>query len=319
QRLVLFLQTMSNNTTGTTESTVSLMVAYYSLVLIVIGTLMNLLTCFILCQSSFRDKKSKPIIHYMRTITIFDNLMLYGWNLNHYTVTVYKLNLLEYSILSCKIISFSSYFTPQVSAWLRVFVCLDRYLSSSYYHRTWLNRSKPILIIIVCIITVGFVLNSHILMFVCYRKIDGTISNYAQSYNIYPLWDYVNLGVYDCAPFICMLTLNCGICYHLIRLRYNSSISSFRIQHRTITFTLVITISLFLIMTLPATIGNAFFENANPTILHFLDAILFTYHILSFPLYLFTFNDFRCEFIRMFKWKICNKNSSSAVAPQEIT
>ncbi|CAF3432644.1 unnamed protein product [Rotaria socialis] len=310
---------MSNSTTNTIESRVSLMVAYYSLVLIVIGTLANLLTCFILCRSSFRDKKAKPIIHYMRTITIFDILMLYGWNLNRYTNTVYKLNLLEYSILSCKFISFTSYFTPQISAWLRVFICLDRYLSSSCYHRTSMNKSKPILIIIVCIITAAFVLNSHILMFVCYQKIDGTISHYAQSYNIYPLWDYVNLVVYNCAPFIFMLTLNCGICYHLIRRRYISSISSLRIQYRTITFILVITTSLFLIMTLPATIGYAFFRNANPTILHFLDAIRFTYHILSFPLYLLTFNEFRCECIRMLKWKICNKNSSPVVVPQEIT
>ncbi len=77
--------------------------------------------------------------------------MLYGWNLDYYLTTVYQFHMLRYSIVLCRFISFLSYFAAQSSAWLRVFVCLDRYLSLSRIHKTWFGHSKNVLIIIACI------------------------------------------------------------------------------------------------------------------------------------------------------------------------
>ncbi|CAF1188814.1 unnamed protein product [Rotaria sordida] len=303
----MLTNTTTTTTTADDTSAESLIVAYYSLILIIIGTVFNFLTFLILCRSTFRDKKTRPIIHYMRTIAIFDILMLYGWNLDHYLVIVHKFRLLKYSIVSCKFISFISYFTSQTSAWLRIFVCLDRYLSLSYFHRAWMSRSKTVLIIITCVIMTSFLLNLHILIFGCYRKNNGIISIQARSYRIYPLWNHINLGVYNCVPFILMVILNSGVSYHLLHFHRTNSTSNPRIQNRIVTLTLVITTSLFLVMTIPATVASAFFMGANVTILHFLDGILYTYHVLSFPLYLITFNKFRQECIRMLTWKFCNQ------------
>ncbi|CAF0975163.1 unnamed protein product [Rotaria sp. Silwood1] len=308
---------MLNNTTTDTQSLESLIVAYYSLILVIIGTLFNCLTFFVLCRSTFRDKKARPIIHYMRTIAIFDILMLYGWNLDHYLVIVHEFRLVKYSIVSCKCISFISYFTSQTSAWLRVFVCFDRYLSLSHFHRPWMNRSKTVLIIIACVIMTSILLNLHILIFACYRKNNGTISIQAQSYKIYPLWNHVNLGVYNCAPFILMVILNSGVSYHLFRFHHTNSTPNSRIQHRAITLTLVITTSLFLLMTIPATVAYAYFMQANVTILHFLDAILYTYHVLSFPLYLITFNEFRRACIEMLTCKFGRRKVAPLIHPPQ--
>ena len=278
------------------------LVAYYPLFLIITGTILNTTTLTVLCRSPFRDTKKQPVMHYMRTIAVFDILMLYGWNIDHYLSSVHGFTLGRSFIPSCKLINFISYSTTQTSAWLRVFVCFDRYLSLSRLNRTWFGKSKSILIIISSIIGVFLLLNLHIVIFACYINPDGTINPNAVHYTIYPLWDCVHLGVYNCAPFVLMVLCDSGVIYHLIRLRRTTTVQNSRIQHRSISITLVITSTLFLIMTIPSGVTFAFFQStAHISVLRIVDAIYFTYHILSFPLYMITFTEFRREFIAMIK------------------
>ncbi|CAF2342115.1 unnamed protein product [Rotaria sp. Silwood2] len=293
--------------TASTLSNEELIVAYYSLILIIVGTLFNIITFITLCRSAFRNSRARPTFHYMRAMAIFDILMLYGWNLDHYLANIYQFHILRYSIISCKFISFLSYFAAQSSAWLRVFVSLDRYLSLSRLHRTWFGQSKNVLIIITCIIGVLILLNFHFFIFVCYYRADGTISALSWLYDVYPIWDYVNLGVYNCAPLILMVTFNCGVIYYLLRLRRTTTIQNSRIQHRSISITLVITTFLFLFMTVPSTVAFAFFSSADITLLRLFDCLLYSHHILSFPLYMITFDEFRQEFFDMVTWKINNQ------------
>jgi hypothetical protein len=301
----------NNNTIIRFRAAYSLIIAYYPLFLVIIGTILNLLTFIILCQPTFNNKKKLPTIYYMRAIAIFDILMLYGWNLDHYISNVYGLLLQRYSIMLCKILSFLNYFSAQSSAWLRVFMCLDRYILLSHLHRTWFNRSKTVLITIICIITFFVLFNLHIIFFACFYTKHGTINVNARQYKIYPLWDYINLGLYNCVPFILMVIFNSGVIYHLIRHYRLSSIKISRIQYRTVSITLVLTTFLFLLMTIPATVSFAFFySKASVTILHMLDSILYTYHILSFPLYLITFKEFRQECRAMLTYKNNRRTSS---------
>ncbi|CAF3365033.1 unnamed protein product [Rotaria sp. Silwood1] len=238
------------NTTSiiTTEpSRAAIIGAYYSLTLVIVGTLLNILTFIVLCRSTLRNTKTRPTLHYMRAMAIFDILMLYGWNIDHYLATIYGFTFSKRAIPLC----------------------------------------RP----------------------------NGTINIASWLYAVYPLWDYVNLGVYNCAPFILMVTFNSGVIYHLIHLRHTSTVQNSRIQHRSISITLVITTFLFLIMTIPATVGYAFFSTAGSTILHLLDGLLYTYHILSFALYMITYDEFRQEFFAMI---IC-KTNNQRVAPQMRT
>ncbi|CAF4595333.1 unnamed protein product, partial [Rotaria socialis] len=164
--------------------------AYYPLALITVGTLLNTFTFIILCQPAFKNTAAKPTIHYMRAIAIFDIIMLYGWNFDHYLLEVHGYTLQLYSVPFC---------------------------------------------------------------------------------------------LYNCIPFILMVAFDSGVIYHLIRADQVTTIQHQRIQHRSITITLVITTVLFLTMTIPATVFYGFFTStASYVILHLLDSLLYTYHILSF-------------------------------------
>ncbi|CAF3158202.1 unnamed protein product [Rotaria socialis] len=180
-------------------------VSYYPLALIIFGTALNLLNFSILWRPAFRDTHKRPTIHYMRTIAIFDILMLYGWNFDHFLYGAYGFTLSGYSVPFCKIFSFWNYFTCQVSAWLRVFICLDRYLSLSYLHKTWFSQSKNVITIIMCIITIATIISIHILLFACHYNIDGSINCQARLYEIYPIWDYMHLALYNGVSFIMLL------------------------------------------------------------------------------------------------------------------
>ena len=282
---------------GTSEF---VLIAYYPLFLIIIGTILNTNTFIVLCRSPFRDTKKQPAMHYMRTMAIFDILILYGWNLDHYLSSVHGFKLLIYSIPSCKWVNFLSFSTTQISAWLRVFVCFDRYLSLSRLSRTWFSKSKTILIIIALIISIFLLLNFHLLLFACYIDADGNINPNAVQYTIYPMWDRFHLVLYNCLPFILMVIFDSGVIYHLIHLRRRTTLQNSRIQHRSISITLVVTSTLFLIMTIPSGVVFAFFLEISPlSVPKIVDGIYFTYHILSFPLYMITFTEFRREFIGM--------------------
>ncbi len=312
---------MSNSTTNmsvTDNDGVDMFVTYYPFTLVIVGTLFNSFTFFILCRPAFQDTGKRPTIHYMRAIAIFDILMLYGWNLDHYLYGAHGFTLQLYNIPSCRFFSFLNYFSAQVSAWLRVFICLDRYLSLSRLHKTWFSQSKNVLIIIASIVTIFTIINFQFFLFACYYMPDGTINTNSSLYIIYPLWDMMNLGLYNCAPFIFMVIFNGGVIYHLIRLRQKSTVQNSKIKHRSIYTTLVITTFLFSIMTIPGTVGYAFFGNASLTLLHAFDSILYTYHILSFPLYMITFTEFREEVIRLIT---CNKwrNSQPTSAATKST
>ncbi|CAF0927955.1 unnamed protein product [Rotaria sp. Silwood1] len=241
--------------------------------------------------------------------------MLYGWNIDHYLGTMHGFTLQESTIPLCRFFAFLNYFAGQSSAWLRVFVSFDRYLSLSRLHRTWFGKSKNVLIIIGCILGCCTLINGLLFFYGCSQKADGTISQASWAFQLYPLWDYVNLGVYNCAPFILMVTFNSGVIYHLTRLRHTSTVQNSRIQHRSISITLVITTFLFLIMTIPATVGYAFFSTASSAILHLLDGFLYSYHVLSFPLYMITFDEFRQDFFQM----ITCRTNNPRVGPQTQT
>ncbi|CAF1089609.1 unnamed protein product [Adineta ricciae] len=292
-----------------------IIVAYFSLFLVIVGTTFNFLTFIIFCQRRFRDTRARPVLHYMRVIAIFDILMLYGWNLDHYVYPIYGFYVQRLTVGSCKLLSFLNYFAAQSSAWLRVFICLDRYLSLSRLHRTWFSDSKHILMIITSIMVFFTLLNLHFIIFACYYTSSGTVSISSSLFVLYPTWDYVNLTFYNFLPFILMVTLNSGVIYHLINLRRTTTLQNSRIQHRAISITLVITTFLFLMMTVPSTVAFAFFCCDNMVLLRSLDCILYSYHILSFPLYIITFDEFRQEFIAII---LCKKNYRR-IGPQTIT
>ena len=310
---------MSHNSTATpaASSRAAIIVAYYSLTVTVLGTIFNLLTFIILCRPTFRKAKIRPTLHYMRAMAIFDILMLYGRNLDHYLVGVHYFTIQRLTIPLCRFLSFFNYFVLQSSAWLRVFVCLDRYLSLSRLHKTWFSNPKHVLLVIGCIIGTLIVLNSIFLFYGCSFEKNGTINGQSWAFELYPMWDYVHLAVYNALPFLLMSLFNAGVIYHLIHLRRVSTVQHSQIQHRAISITLVITTVLFLLMTLPVTVAFAFFYTEVDLVLgRYLDALLYTYNIICFPLYMITFDEFRRECLAVVTCRKDNRRVALVTATQ---
>ncbi|CAF1402414.1 unnamed protein product [Adineta ricciae] len=282
---------------------------YHSLSMIILGSVFKLITFIVLYRPAFQNTKVRPIIHYMRVLALIDFLGLYGWNLDNYLGLVQGFTLFSsYTVASCKIFSFLNYFTTQVSAWLHVFICFDRYLFLSRTQpNTWFNRSKSVLIIIACIIGVFTLYNLHFFIFVCYKDENGQVNMDSKFYQVYPLYDKIHIFIYSIIPFILMMIFSSISVYHLGKLRQITTIQNSKIPHRSISIALISTSLVFILARTPTSICYGFFyNNLSETILgrriiNSFDTLLYTSPILDFPIYLITFSEFRREFIRLLR------------------
>jgi len=140
------------------------------------------------------------------------------WLIQNNIILYYIINWKKTLWPSCRLLSFLNYFAAQSSAWLYVFICLDRYLVMSRVHQTWFSHSTCVLIIILIFI----LFNLYFIIFGYSYKENGTISIQSKQFTIYPRWDYVNLDVYNCVPFLLMIIFNSGLIYHLFRLHHTN-------------------------------------------------------------------------------------------------
>ncbi|CAF1118040.1 unnamed protein product [Adineta ricciae] len=276
---------------------------YCSLFIVIFGTLFNVLGFAVLCRRTFRDTKTRPVTHYMRLIMVMDLLSVYGWNLDNYLQIIHGFTLAySYTIASCKFSIFFNTVLMQASAWIRVFICLDRYLALSRMQpNTWFNRSRNILTIIAGTIVFFILFNLHFLIFVCYRDTSGQIVIDSTLFRVYPTYSRVNMAIGICLPFLLMMSFNSISIYHLIQLRNTTLVQNSRIRHRSISITLIITAFLFLVTSVPSKMIYSFFFDQlggsiwGQRILNTFDTIGYIYPLLDFPIYLATFSEFRHE------------------------
>jgi hypothetical protein len=141
--------------------------SYYTLVLIVIGTICNL-TSFLIMHKKNMSKHS--CMRYLSILSLTDVIVLYQWNLN----TFFKYNLSippvysdleEISLFWCRWISYLAFSSLELSSWLLSLVSFDRFMI--IYSRWWrthiMNEPKIVNLIIVCLSSFIFLLNSHLL------------------------------------------------------------------------------------------------------------------------------------------------------------
>ena len=87
----------------------------YSLLLIIVGTLGNMLI-FATCM---RLQKNTTFI-FLRFLSISDTVALYFWNLNHFLVPFFDIDLETVHYMSCKIVMYLQFASLQISAWILV-------------------------------------------------------------------------------------------------------------------------------------------------------------------------------------------------------
>ncbi|CAF2523895.1 unnamed protein product [Rotaria sp. Silwood2] len=292
----------------------------YALLLIIVGTTGNLLTIIVLLR---RNLRRLVTIRYLIVVSICDTVSLYGWNLNDF----YKFNLSpdndnieELSITHCRVMSFMTFVSLQLSSWCLTAVSLDRALSLYFLHwKQSYGKVKYTKYYISILTFICIALNSHILFLNGYVTSAGNIKCYATKSNagyIYPQWERVHLVVYNLCPFAIMCICNTYIIVITVRSsRQQTESTAPTVQrknierYRQLTALLIIVTFAFVLLTLPACIYFVFFRHnleakTERTYRYMiqisLNSVQFTSHGINFFLYCFSAKSFLNELNDMF-------------------
>jgi hypothetical protein len=261
----------------------------------------------------------RPTIRYMRAIALVDMLMLYGWNLDHFFRLKFGFEVDRLTVLSCKISTYLNHFLSQSSAWLRVWMCIDRFctLNQVRHRRTIYQHRRSKFLITLTFLSIALI-NLHLPIFSCYAYQIGNETKIAAGshyYRLYPTWNYINLALYNIIPFLLMLIFNILILRYLILAKRKSTFHQSRIRYSSISIPILLSAFFFCIMTTPPAIIFAFFHEQIQSdiiiqnlLLTLLDSIKYTYHSLGFFLYFITLVDFRKEVFRLLPCRVINTN-----------
>lgn len=112
----------------------------YALLLIIVGTVGNLLTIIVLLRKNLRRLVT---IRYLIIVSICDTISLYGWNLNNFykfNISTDSENIEEISITHCRIISFMTFVSLQLSSWCLTAVSLGKTFLSKHKMTILFNK-----------------------------------------------------------------------------------------------------------------------------------------------------------------------------------
>lgn len=311
---------MNNQTTSiniiTVESDQSSLyfriISYFALIIILMAILGNTTTFFIFrCCNEF--KKMSSMI-YLSFISIVDMFACMIWNLDHYVYPQYGVRIEELSEISCRILTFVQYFTLQSSSLLLTFMCIDRFVTvmkvpGSILTHLPFGTKKSALNFSWLIVTIIAIFNFHLVIFdrkpIIKLHSTGNLTQYeysfdcflyANGFEVYPVWDRVNIIVYNLVPFIIMSIFN-GL---LIRNIYHIQKTSKNIAKKKVrlTISIICLTFLFLTMTIPGTIFFAFIGPWCSSkfclgIGYLIDYFSFLYHSSLFIICYVTNNKFR--------------------------
>ena len=102
----------------------------YALLLVIIGTIGNLLTIVVLVR---RNLRRFVTVRYLILVSLCDLISLYGWNLNNFykfNVSSSNSNIEDLSLVHCRLISFVTFVTLQLSSWCLTAVSLGKFRRS---------------------------------------------------------------------------------------------------------------------------------------------------------------------------------------------
>lgn len=226
-------------------------------------------------------------MRYLTAVAIADLCSLYSWNLNliyKHLINPYQNDLEDDSIVRCRIISFTAFVSLQLSSWYLTLVSVDRCLTINFlfWNRQYGRASHSNYIIFGITIIIVF-LNMHLLFYngyevsdcVPYKKRTCFVC-YARAkdrHYIFPKWEKIHLIVYNFIPFSIMLVSTCFIICRSGASKHNQTTSSIenrnrsflmknrRRKQRQITHILLFVTFLFVFLTTPVMVYNAFFRN----------------------------------------------------------
>lgn len=308
------------NMNSTIYDTVNQVLSFVPLVTIALGLVFNTL-CFIIFRFHPEFKKMSSMV-YLSIVVVADTLSLFGWNLDHFTVTNFNIHMEFVNLFLCKFISFFQYFLLQFSGTILSMVSIDRFVTirttpGSFYAKLPFGTAKSACAWSLIIATLLFILNVHILIlngFYTDQQFRNRTLNesnetelylyapsqlkcyiYKSGFRLFPVWDQVHLLLYNFIPGGIMLVFNILLIKTtLLPSRrvgskpMNSSDVNAARKKKNLTVSLLVVTFAFIIQTYPATVGFGYMSDYLFTLdhgqltLNILDYFAFSYHVSMF-------------------------------------
>lgn len=314
----------------------------YSLLLILIGTPLNLL-CFYIYKCLVPNRTNPTIIVFAH-LALIELLIPFTWNINYvirelfwkYQTSPTLKNLEGHSLFVCKLISYSAYFSLQCAAWLKTLATFARCVT---VHHGWpINKwlSKPIVIqrVIWCVILVIALINFPIWIIngeevrTTNQSNETIIQIRCYQSKFFVFWEIAHLLLYNFIPFTLMIICNILITRQVRdsrrrtqRSKMNSrnsstaSRASARIGGR-LTKTLILITVFFILFTAPAAIFYIVLGKRvkihRDLITMSLSNLATTSHVTSFIIYWLISSDFRDAAISVLCCRPLTSNRTSA-------
>jgi hypothetical protein len=267
--------------------------AFMPLLIIGLGVVGNTL-CFLIFRFTSEFKKTSSMV-FLSFLALVDTASLFEWNLNHHTIAVYKFDIVNVNMATCKLLPFIQYASLQASGMLLSFMTLDRYVAvrsmpGSFYSRLPFNSVRSALCWSIGLLVLVGILNCHILILNGFYRdpemrnrtvynvtslSDGQIINetteqyiyqissmkcyqYQDGFQITPTWDLVHMFIYSFIPAIIMVIFNALlIATTLWPAKHETNTERQRAQAKKtrLTISILAITFAFIILTLPATIS----------------------------------------------------------------
>ena len=315
-----------------------LILSYYTVVLIVIGTICNLTSFCIMLKKNMRKYSC---MRFLCILTLSDTIVLFQWNMNtffKYNLSVAPLysDLEEISLFWCRWISYFAFSSLQTSSWLLCMVSLDRFMIVyAPFWKNFISKNQRVNFLIGLIVLTIFGLNLHIVFLNGFRLNTHnsyenilTNSNFSSSSSssngaaetvvcyqtkqdrsyIFPKWQKVHLIIYNIIPFSIMLFCNLMIIYNIVFVnKVKSQTKSTNKRKRRMTILLLLVTFSFMFLTLPSVIVHSFLREVlsdkpyRRLVNMIVNNLLHTSHSINFFLYIFSAPNFRDELKILFQ------------------
>jgi hypothetical protein len=306
---------------------------YVPPVLIVIGTILNLLTIVVLIRRKF-GKSSTRIL--LITLALSDTAVLWT-GLLHFWLRMLDLDLRLLTNISCPLHIFCTYFFLQFACWTIMLLTFERWVSVSYPLKARVMCTmKYTCTTMVIVVIFLFALNSHMLYYIRnFSDPNGVTKRWCSHLNMayvnfwYDVWNPVDLIVRTAIPFTVISLCNSAILYKVIKGHSRRKLLSGgrsdeqSAQLTSMTYMLTTVSSVFLLLMLPIGIFYIVFMDLRrkeytqaqsmdleiaSTATHL---IMYLNNTINFILYCVSGSQFRREVYRLFKreeaknWRQC--------------
>ena len=302
-------------------------------VLIVVGTLGNVLSALVFCRKPLRNMAASL---YLTVLAVADtSVLLYGL-LFQWLQLSFEIAVSRRSNVGCKILTFLLYGSVQMEAWILVSVTIERFMTLTRLMTTqvWFTRRRAC-IGTCCLFTLIFAINCH---FFATVHLDATNESPGRcrckdEYQTFCTWmlPWIDAFLVSILPFVIMFTLNLII---IVKLReHNRFQKKYSDQGNqrgleatpnvnSITAMLLCVTFIFILTTLPLLLFEALpqhiHDSIKPTDSVLIQTVCYMLSYvncaINFQLYCVTSRKFRIELMRMCKvWnrrliKYCRRN-----------